>query len=501
MRKPIVILSALALVGVIAWVGSRPAPVAFLEPVRTADSEATTSTHAPANLVDVPGHEHAVGAVAPGEAATPISARSEAADPWNGGRATLEIHVLAREDRRPIGAARVEVLAYAPGDRGPGRSLPFPVAEGAVGADGRVRFPVDAGRELLVVAWGLGGGAGQGVLDVEVLAAGEERAVEVLLATRCDRRVSGVLLREEDGLPVAGASVYAFGRLGAGTEDPSEPSDFDADPIEPIAYAESDELGRFEIDAPTWRRTDHLQIAAEGRADEFRRFPSLPGGNGPRHRFERRAGGRDGAGPPTVFEIEPIHLLRCALLRVRVLGRDGQPVARASVRALLDPSLVPDGPRGLFGAPLAWEATTDADGRCEIDCAPVRLPLVLELVHEGKLVRPDAAPLELEPGEARELVRTLAAGTTIRGVLLDELHQPLRARVQLALVATAEPSLRIAGATTGPEGRFTFEDVPPGTWRIESVSGSTGDARRVVPEEVTIAEGTPVIEVRVGYRR
>ena len=106
-----------------------------------------------------------------------------------------------------------------------------------------------------------------------------------------------------------------------------------------------------------------------------------------------------------------------------------------------------------------------------------------------------------EAGETREIVRTLAAGTTIRGVLLDELHQPLRARVQLALVATTEPSLRIAGATTGPGGRFTFEDVPPGTWRIESMSGRTGDARGVVPQEVTIAEGTPVIEVRVGYRR
>ena len=369
--------------------------------------------------------------------------------------------------------------------------------------EGRARFEVDPRCKIIVTARA-GPDAGIGHANVPPLAEDDVRAVEILLPTRCDRRLAGLVLREEDGAPVAGAKVLAIDPQERPTGDrshlPNGPIGAPVDGFPPFSSAVCDELGRFEIDVPTWKRASYLRVEAPGRAVEFRRLPGWEG----RTRTSVR---RRPDAPAELVELDPIRLARTPTLRVRVLARDAQPVAGVAVRAALDLRTLPPSSRLPTSPSVAWEATTGSDGACELVALPVRLPLALELVRDGRVVRRDETLLELAPGETRELARTLGTGAEVRGVLVDERGQPLRALVRLALVpgiaplgSGVSPSRRIAEAVTGPGGAFAFPDVPAGTWRIEA-SQVADAAQGVVPEDVAIGEGTSAVEVRVRYRR
>lgn len=499
MRRVVALVAALLVaLGVIAWLASSPRTARPLVDVQ-GDPAPILPANVELELVDA-------GLVPPTtaeEAAPAHTASGErapaAAAPRVGGRAFVDVLVLAAHDRRPIGGAKVQASWREESSSVFARSM----AERTTDPEGRARLDVEPGCQVAVFATA-GRDAGFARASVPPLPEGEAHAVELLLPTRSDRRLAGSVLREEDGAPIAGAGVLAI--------DPERHLERDRGylvngpigaPFEllpPLASAVCDELGRFEVDAATWKRASYLRIEAPGRAVEFRR---LPGWEGSRRTSVRRAPDA----PPELVELDPIRLARAPTLRVRVLARDAQPVAGVVVRAALDLRTLPPSSRLPTNPSLAWEATTGPDGACELVALPVRLPFALELVRDGRVVRRDDALLELAPGETRELARTLGTGAEVRGVLVDERGQPLRAIVRLALVpgiaplgSGVSPSRRIAEALTGRNGAFVFADVPAGTWRIEA-SQVDDAAHGVLPEEVAIGEGVSAVEVRVRYRR
>ncbi len=166
-----------------------------------------------------------------------------------------------------------------------------------------------------------------------------------------------------------------------------------------------------------------------------------------------------------------VRLFRGATLRGRVLGEDGS-VPEGAVVALRHPDLEP--------APPTRLARIDAEGRFSFEAVAlgtaewkVNAPGWDDPAAEAVPVRADGRPsqpwrsLRLgTEGESQTLELRLRRGAAVAGTVVWGDGRPVEgARIEVVLPPTpgAEAGSGARPATSGPDGRFTLDALPPGS--------------------------------------
>jgi hypothetical protein len=167
---------------------------------------------------------------------------------------------------------------------------------------------------------------------------------------------------------------------------------------------------------------------------------------------------------------------------------------------------------------------TDAEGRCLLEGLPPREGFTLTVLHAGRkrLARLDDG---LAPGEVRELLLAFGDGCTLGGRVVDQ-HGVVLGGIPLCLVPGGgvgfleqdRPGDQGLRTNSDEQGRFVFEDVAPGDWRLGPTSGQSVRLGRefrfidlsedespvpVAPfaREVFVPEGVPSLEVELAVWR
>jgi len=213
-----------------------------------------------------------------------------------------------------------------------------------------------------------------------------------------------------------------------------------------------------------------------------------------------------------------IEILRLAAVHVRVVDAGGKALESCAVQTSLFDDDGPFADRRRSESTLG-RGVTDAEGRCVLEGLPAREGFTLTVHHEGRkrLARLDAG---LVPGEVREFVLAFGDGCTVGGRVVDQHGVPLGG-LRLCLVPGrgvgflegSLPGEQGLWTKSDEQGRFTFEDVAPGDWRLgQPPSGHTiwrgTDVIRIdlidetssvavapLPREVFVPEGERRLEV------
>lgn len=360
-------------------------------------------------------------------------------------KATLTVHVIVKETRKPLGGARVLLWRSDPGEQ---HSVEY--IEGTQGsftkapksdADGVAVFdlePAIAGR-LSVDATDVHGGVTE--LKVEALKPGERREVVVEVPTEPDLRFFGRIVDAATRAPIADCNV---------TASSSRESHLNA--------AVSDADGSFDVLAPSWQQP-YLRLEAPGYGW---RTVQLSVGHATRE------------------EALEIPLERSAMLRGRVVDLRGHHSAPISIHLSAKSwEVEARSARTLYSGfsrpDPKWQVDVAADGRFEDVELPSGVELRAEVREGGAVVLVLQDRLRLEPGEKREVEWKLGGGCALRGTVIDQFGKAV-ARRELWMRAPEQASLRVfrryeneknvARAITDDTGRFELKDVHAGRWWV-----------------------------------
>jgi hypothetical protein len=284
--------------------------------------------------------------------------------------------------------------------------------------------------------------------------AGEVRCAVELSATAC---LEGVVLERGTGAPIGGA-IVGNERSGVG----------------PVF---TDAAGRFTLDGigygdAFWSLAAH----APGFASEYRmvRVPA-------------------GADPRTLrFELE-----RAVRAHGRVLDAARRPLGGARLSFLAQLMVPP-----MTAEIDRKETRADPLGRFEVELVPGATYRVL-VSAAGRLLGTPSTPI-VPAGHAALDLGELVLGETgsIAGTVAGDLaQQPCLVRLHCADGETwrgGDPLALLAATRPDPDGRFVFEPVPPGRYRLVLHAGGerTGSwSRPLVESEVELAPGERRIDV------
>lgn len=368
-------------------------------------------------------------------------------------QATLRVRVIALESRAPLEGVHVSLSPSQLQESWPRRSTSS--ARGGehdelmTDSDGRVEFDVPAGIAFTVEATtSTLANDGRQLASSEqastsALAAGETRELVVELATGADIVFCGRVVAAEDDSPIAGARIRMRAPL------PSEP---------PVHV--SDAAGRFELRTASWLDSQQFTVKADGRAERAAR--AVQGHGRPEHAFV-------------------VHLARTATLRVQLRDPTGGTIGAAQVTAttsrfeLMEPQ---EFELDLFSGDLNdpdpnWTALATPDGRCELSDVAPNVPLDIEVWRDDRVVLQRKQVVTLEPGETRELELSIGSGATIAGVVQDSAGRTV-VGATLWLMKSDYDALAYlrrydepnATTVTDATGRFRFERVPVGKWKL-----------------------------------
>jgi protocatechuate 3,4-dioxygenase beta subunit len=384
--------------------------------------------------------------------------------PATGRRIDLGTLVLPEEVRlegrvtdsggNPLELAEIRIQASLPraNPGEPGLALPDAVSDG----DGRFGVAgLAAGRavELRVAR------AGYAPATVRGVHVPSDRLLEIVLE-------DAVILRgrvvDERGDPVAAA------RLQLVAEPASLGDRLGRASASPMRFASTDGAGSFEIRGVTAGRWD-LTVRADG--------------------FQN--GGREGLEIPAAEEPEEIRIVlrEGAVVRGRVVGAGGEPVAAAQVSAL-------GGSRPPFRSHSLRSATTDSDGRYRLDGLPTRQ---MTFAVEHPKYRRQARDLEVRAGGNR-LDFELEDSWEISGRVVDAEGGPASgARVRAVStsgVGSAGSEAREPVLTAG-DGGFTIRIPAQGQYIVRAEKSGYAPAQT---DEAVRIEGQSVygIELRLG---
>ncbi|MFW5966461.1 MAG: carboxypeptidase regulatory-like domain-containing protein, partial [Persicimonas sp.] len=245
------------------------------------------------------------------------------------------------------------------------------------------------------------------------------------------------------GRPVEGARVETESGVGAST----------------------DEEGRFRLDGLKAGR-HRLDARAEGF--------SSPGSADAR-RVEVTLSEEDGE--PGIEDLE-LTLHRPARLSGRVVA-GGDPVEGARIDLYYRSAAGLQGSLDPFVSSSGVE--TDEEGRFEVDrAAPGQLHL---LVEADEYALAESREYRVEPGEELDdLMVDLDPASQVGGQVIDTEGDPVRARV----VLRGEALERSRRVRTDDDGRFSFDDVPPGRVRLEARAPGFREERA---EDITVESG------------
>jgi hypothetical protein len=472
-RQPLLLtgLAAALVIASIALFASRP---------RIAEQPAQAQAELPRETKKAPPPAGLAIASEPAEAPTDRSS-IEGSSPSDAPReaiAVIAVRIVARETGAPLGGVRIRLFE----DR---RELP-PACAGrglstitmlATDADGYADCAAPSGKHLSVRTGDLPWKIGPRNVELETPGPGERVELVIEVPTVWSLSFFGRVL-DPDGAPIPKARAVVDSGLGR--------------------YAD----GRFP-------RTEHRLFEARSEADGLFEL-RLPD-------WDAHAVVVDAPGwSPAIVAADDVHaspdaarevrLQRAATLVVRASDPHGP---RAGIEIVLETrgqALEPAGATTRASTSMTtfrWSATTGARGDVVLEDLPSRVSLALR-VQDGTRTLPVPVPaLALEPGERRELEITVDPARAVRGrVVLD--GKPLAKSKVWRIVPVGDRKRSLAfyerreqEVESDGEGRFTFEDVPPGTWWITLPAPAGNDARAKVslPVEVVVVPGVDPPEV------
>jgi hypothetical protein len=181
-----------------------------------------------------------------------------------------------------------------------------------------------------------------------------------------------------------------------------------------------------------------------------------------------------------------VPLARGGTLAFAVIGRGGAPVARAHLRASGYVEALPDDQ--VVTAPLQWTCTTDLRGRCLVSDVAAGIPLHIHVTSPDQVARGERDPVVVEPGARREVHIRLGraqlqgrlngdAGLSVAGrevwLVADDTGCGMRGAERF-LLHWLEKDEVSARSVSDASGRFSFPDVPPGSWWVGPAPGDPG---------------------------
>jgi hypothetical protein len=399
-------------------------------------------------------------------------------------QAVVTVTVVAAESRAPVPGALVRVDELA--DAEPVRS----------DHDGRALLALPAGRHLTLRADGAPLGAGSATLALETTPG--PAAVELAVATDDEQRFFVRVVDALSEVPVSGA-LLTLQRPVTILEERS------GETLRTLARGRSGPDGAFAFWVSDWGR-QVVRVEAEGFASTFVQV----------------TGGHTRPSDPYL-----VALARPATLVVHAAGGpDGtslglELVARAPFDDLLR--------RGeslffLHGEDSVWRVGLDAQGRGTLTGLPPDVPLRIELVQGGTLLRRESRDFVLSAGETRTLSLFPGSGCTLAGratladggapasgVELWLLEAEARVGRTRFLTGNEVDSIVLA-TTTDDSGSFRLEGVQPGVWWLGPAPADPGvpasvraeiAAEAVAPQAVrlTVEGGATHQEVELVLHR
>ncbi|HVS10499.1 MAG TPA: carboxypeptidase-like regulatory domain-containing protein [Planctomycetota bacterium] len=314
------------------------------------------------------------------------------------------------------------------------------------------------------------------------MAEGEQREVTIELPTRADVTLHGRLVDSESGRPVAGGVVRVEASNWFGPSRAAQEIAVGAD-------------GTFVIEARSWE----VQFVAASGQEHARVVFGLEAG----HESPERA--------------LKVRLPRAATLEVLVL-EGSSPVAGAKVELtthLFQLRLNTDDWDFPMGEDPAWAKNSDLSGLAVVEDLPPRVPLVLAIDPPGRPRRVEADAVTLDPGERRRIEIHIGSGGTIVGRVEDAQGRAVPELEIWRMAAEFPAPKRIesyetpaARTRTDAQGRFRFDDVPPGAWHVGPPSVSSWDESALtansvaaVAQRVEVEAGSAAPEILIQVKR
>lgn len=376
-----------------------------------------------------------------------------------GGDATLIVLLVDEPTGTPVSGARV--LASKPSE-----SFSKVVVDRSVGTmdtvlttgeEGRAEFRLPSGSEFQVSVQG-DKKVKRVTRAVEALSPGEQRTLSLTVPRSEPLTYFGRVLSAEDRSPVYGARVELIGG-GRSTRGGGEERTENIVDMETTTEAD----GLFELSAPSWKICE-VRIQAAGFGPVLLQVES-------------------GHERSEAAQIVSLH--RMATLRARVQTPLGEIVSTNRIRLhAAASSLVQsdhEGPHFSLSHAMSWEGGVDATGLCVIEGLPPRVPLQVEILVHGLVVRRDLPPLSLKPGEVREVDWRLGSGCRLTGSAVDQDGRPASSLgILLQPASDDSPAFFEDGVVadsprrteTDAQGRFVFLDVGAGRWRVGPAPGT-----------------------------
>jgi protocatechuate 3,4-dioxygenase beta subunit len=376
--------------------------------------------------------------------------------------ATLVVHVVAKETGSPIRSIHVYLLPKAFEERFAATQVDQSrgtIRQGLKADDaGVVEFAAPPAKDLLLSTPGNTTNVGSAEQDIAPLRPSERREVRFELPTQSDLTFHGRVVSSVARSPLVGAHIQAVSADRSFVSSGSEPGHEEWSRTK-LGEVTSDSDGLFELVLAKWK-SPHLRVEADGYA-----LALVIPTNGHETRDTART-----------IELDP-----AASLRIRILDASGAPIAGA--RVMLETpgySFNRSEERVLMWGfaslpPERWKAESAPDGRCELTKLPPGIAITLEVLQNGTVIRREAEPLTLMPGEERELEFRIGSGCTLNGLVLDQdghpigMHEVWMQKFQFEGDTYFEPYSAkdvVAKATTDAQGQFVLKDVPAGKWRI-----------------------------------
>jgi hypothetical protein len=415
----------------------------------------------------------AVVARPPVEGPRPAGARESVAVPEaerteTPARASLRVF-LTDERGAPFPDVRLHLAVMG------SRLVPRNEEQVATDGAGRAELEAPPGRELeLRAEWGA---RRRWKAVVAPLAEGEERELRFELPDVLRLAFYGRVVADEGGAPIAGARV----------QERSEGEHV-------LASTISAPDGGFQIVRERPGTREYLRVEAPGFAPALASF---------------------GKGHESPLQAFTVRLARAAGVQVCVLDdRGAAPDVTVRLRV---PAYRLAQSEASMGFPstgdVDWTADTGPEGCCEIGGLPPEVPLDLELLRGRESLRRLHEPLQLAPGERREISMHLGDRTRLRGLLLDQDGLAVSGQEVWLLPATRDEAARyfsasdedelVARAESDGTGRFEIPDVPPGAWWLGPAAEREPSAESVAPvgTRIEIPPGSAVWDVTLTTAR
>lgn len=395
--------------------------------------------------------------------------------------AELKVQVVSSDSGAPLPDVEVELVARKSGD----------YVEESTDDEGLATFDAVVDEALELHVPGDRGRHGARELALEPLEAGEIRSVVLPVPTALgDASFFGRVVRAEDGAALPGARVSLV--------DPEWPSSLDTMRMRTKGRARvtPDANGLFEVSYTAWDPpSGRVELAGYASAA----FDLVAGFDQPERPAE-------------------IRMLRPGSVEVTVLDRGGGALSGVEVRLSVSTARFasPKHPNGDWWTyeTVTWSESTDVQGACTLTGLVPEQRLRVLLVHGGA-EHDIAQSLRVEPGETKRVEYRLGSDATVRGILIDQDGQAVASQVVWLARGPGTETIwagihysAFASAETDVQGRFRFDNVPPGDWfvgpastRDESDDPAGAELVAQVTEPVHVATHQEEVELVLRRQR